>query len=109
MTGIKALLPLLAAAGVLLAGNGMQGTLIALRADIEGFSTIGVGIMGAAYFAGFLIACVVAPRMLQAVGHIRVFAALCAIAAIGTLALAIAISPLSWSAIRFAIDRKSVV
>ena len=102
MTGIKALLPLLAAAGVLLAGNGMQGTLIALRADIEGFSTIGVGIMGAAYFAGFLIACVVAPRMLQAVGHIRVFAALCAIAAIGTLALAIAISPLSWSAIRFA-------
>ncbi|MCB1480271.1 MAG: MFS transporter [Tepidamorphaceae bacterium] len=101
MTGIKALLPLLAAAGVLLAGNGMQGTLIALRADIEGFSTIGVGIMGAAYYAGFLIACVVAPRMLQAVGHIRVFAALCAIAAIGTLALAITISPLSWAAIRF--------
>lgn len=101
MTGLRPLIPLLAAAGVLLAGNGMQGTLIALRAKIEGFSTVDVGIIGATYFAGFLVACVLSPRLLQAVGHIRVFAALSAITAIGTLCLALVVDPIAWAVLRF--------
>ncbi len=101
MTGLRPLIPLLAAAGVLLAGNGLQGTVVALRADAEGFSTVYIGAMGAAYYVGFLLACVAAPKLLQAVGHIRVFAALASLAGIGTLLLVLIIDPIAWGVLRF--------
>ena len=64
-----------------------KGTLIAIRGADEGFSTVQIGIIGAGYFLGFMIATLVVSRLLQAVGHIRLFAAMAAIAASGTLVL----------------------
>ena len=87
MSSIRPLLPLLVAAGILLAGNGLQGTLIALRGQAEGFSPGLIGLMGTAYFAGFFAGCVVITQMLRSVGHIRCFAALAALDASGTLML----------------------
>ena len=48
MSSIRPLIPLLIAAGILLGGNGLQGTLIALRGAEEGFSPATIGIMGTA-------------------------------------------------------------
>ncbi len=101
MTSIRPLVPLLVAAGILLAGNGLQGTLIALRGQAEGFSPGLIGLMGTAYFGGFLAGCVVIARMLRSVGHIRCFAALAAVAACGTLMLVMVIDPIVWAAMRF--------
>ncbi|MEM7427146.1 MAG: MFS transporter [Pseudomonadota bacterium] len=101
MSRFAALIPLLTAAGILLAGNGLLGTMIALRADQEGFSPILIGVMGAAYFAGFIIACFTAAQFIRAVGHIRVFAALAAITAAGTLTMVLALNPVAWIIIRF--------
>lgn len=101
MHSLRPLIPILTAAGILLAGNGLQGTLIALRGAQEGFSPAVIGFMGTAYFAGFLIGCLVIVRMLRAVGHIRAFSALAAIAAAGTLVMAVIIDPVTWSIVRF--------
>lgn len=101
MHSLRPLIPILTAAGILLAGNGLQGTLIALRGAQEGFSPAVIGFMGTAYFAGFLIGCLVIVRMLRAVGHIRAFSALAAIAASGTLVMSVIIDPVTWSAVRF--------
>lgn len=101
MTPLKPLVPLLAAAAILLAGNGVQGTMVALRGVEEGFDTLVIGIMGTAYFAGYILACIYSPRLVEAVGHIRVFAALAAIASAATLALVIVIDPIAWTIIRF--------
>ena len=88
----------------MLAGNGLQGTLIALRGADEGFSTLMIGIIGAAYFAGFIAGCFMSfRRILRAVGHIRTFSALCAIAASGTLLLVLIIDPYVWAGLRFLI------
>ena len=87
MSTIRPLIPLLIAAGILLGGNGMQGTLIALRGAQEGFSPTLIGFMGTAYFAGFLLGCIFITRIMKSVGHIRAFSALAAIAASGTLFL----------------------
>lgn len=103
MLTIRPLLPLLIAAGVLLGGNGLQGTLIALRGASEGFSPTLIGLIGAAYYAGFLIGCAYAPRLLQSVGHIRAFAALAAATAASSLLLVMIIDPLAWTVIRFVI------
>jgi MFS family permease len=102
MSSIRPLIPLLIAAGILLGGNGLQGTLIALRGAQEGFEPSTIGFIGTAYFGGFLLGCVFVTRIMKAVGHVRSFSALAAIAASGTLMLVLIIHPLMWSVIRFA-------
>ena len=102
MNGIRPLIPILTAAGILLGGNGLQGTLIALRGAQEGFSPTTIGFMGTAYFAGFLIGCLVIVRVMRAVGHIRAFSALAALAASATLVMAVLIDATVWTVMRFA-------
>jgi len=101
MSSIKPLIPLLIAAGILLGGNGLQGTLIALRGALEGFAPATIGFMGTAYFGGFLVGCLAITRIMKAVGHVRAFSALAAIASAGTLMLVLMVDPYVWSAIRF--------
>jgi MFS family permease len=67
---------LLLGMGLLMIGNGMQGTLLGIRGEIEGFSTFEMSIVMSAYFAGFLGGSKLAPGMIRRVGHVRVFAAL---------------------------------
>ena len=61
---------------LLMVGNGLQGTLIGIRGEIEGFSTIELSIVMSAYFVGFLGASQLVPELIRRVGHVRVFAAL---------------------------------
>ena len=57
-------------------GNGLQGTLLGLRGELEGFSTFSMSVIMSAYFLGFLFASRMVPNMIRRVGHVRVFAAL---------------------------------
>ncbi|MBR9823254.1 MAG: MFS transporter [Rhodobacteraceae bacterium] len=61
---------------LLMLGNGLQGTLLGVRGEIEGFSTFQMSLVMSAYFAGFLGGSRLAPEMIRRVGHVRVFAAL---------------------------------
>ncbi|MFK7870291.1 MAG: MFS transporter [Roseobacter sp.] len=61
---------------LLMIGNGMQGTLLGIRGELEGFSTFELSIVMSAYFVGFLGGSRLAPGMIRRVGHVRVFAAL---------------------------------
>ena len=101
MNGLRPLIPILTTAGILLGGNGLQGTLIALRGAQEGFSPTDIGFMGTAYYAGFLIGCLVIVGIMRSVGHIRAFSALAAIAASATLVMAVLIDVTVWTAMRF--------
>jgi MFS family permease len=102
MSTLRPLIPLLLTAGILLGGNGLQGTLIAMRGALEGFEPSTIGFIGTFYFLGFLLGCLSITRMMRAVGHVRSFATLAAIAAAGTLLLVLVVDPVMWSAIRFA-------
>ncbi|MEZ5781114.1 MAG: MFS transporter [Rhizobiaceae bacterium] len=101
MSSIRPLIPLLIAAGILLGGNGLQGTLIALRGAREGFEPATIGLMGTAYFGGFLLGCLAITRIMKSVGYVRTFAALAAIASSGTLLLVLMVDPYAWAIIRF--------
>ena len=61
---------------LLMVGNGVQGTLLGIRGNTEGFSTYQLSYVMSAYFLGFLFGSLVAPQMIRKVGHVRVFAAL---------------------------------
>ena len=101
MSFILPLSPLLAAAGILLAGNGLQGTLIALRSAHEGFDPSLIGLMGTGYYAGFMLSCLFSARLIRAVGHIRVFSGLAAIAASASLTMVLWLDPVAWIGLRF--------
>ena len=61
---------------LLMVGNGVQGSLLGIRGEIEGFSTVEMSFVMSAYFLGFLGGSRLAPEMIRRVGHVRVFAAL---------------------------------
>ena len=68
--------PLLMGIMLLMVGNGIQGTLLGIRGNTEGFTTYQLSYVMAAYYLGFLLGSRVAPQMIRHVGHVRVFAAM---------------------------------
>ena len=81
-------------------GHGLQGTLVGVRAVIENFSYISIGIIITGYYIGILSGSLIIPHFLKKVGHIRVFAALASLASIAILLHSIFIIPFIWFFIR---------
>lgn len=100
MHDIRPLVPLLITAGILIGGNGLQGTFISLRGIEEGFSTSVIGLVGTGYFIGFVIGCVYITKVMRAIGHIRAFSALAAIASAASIMMVLVIDPVSWFLMR---------
>jgi MFS family permease len=86
--------------GVLMLGAGLQGTLLGLRATLEGFPTPVTGVIMSCYYVGYLLGTAAAPRLLRQIGHIRVFAALAAIASASILVQASFVQPVVWAVTR---------
>lgn len=100
---IRSSWPLLLGMLLLMVGNGLQGTLLGVRGDIEGFSTFWMSVIMSAYFLGFLGGSQMAPDLIRRVGHIRTFAALgSVISAVLILYPAIA-DPIAWTLLRVVI------
>src|SRR5215471_10192831 len=97
---IAATWPLLLGMGVLMLGAGLQGTLLGLRATLEGFPTPVTGIIMSCYYVGYLAGTAAAPRMLRQIGHIRVFAALAAVASATSLVQAACVQSFIWATMR---------
>jgi MFS family permease len=91
---------LLLGMALIMLGNGLQGTLLGLRATLEGFPTAVTGFVMTGYFIGFLAGSTTAPRIVQRVGHIRVFAALASLASASALIHAVFVDPWTWGAMR---------
>lgn len=83
-------------------GHGLQGTLLGVRGVLEGFSTGNMGIIMSCYYGGFLLGSLYIPRLVQRVGHIRVFAAFASLASVTILAHSIILDPFVWGLIRIA-------
>ncbi len=82
---------------LLMVGNGLQGTLIGIRGELEGFSTIELSVVMSAYFVGFLGASRLVPELIRRVGHVRVFAALASFISAVLIAYPLLANPIFWS------------
>lgn len=80
MTALRPFAALLASTALLLAGNALQTTLIGVRADLEGFGGLALGLTMAAYFVGYVFGGLYTPKLVDRVGHIRAFGVLATIA-----------------------------
>ena len=97
---LKSVTALLISVAILLTGQGLQGTLLPIRASLEAFSTISVGFIGAAYFLGFTVGCIFGAELVKRVGHIRVFLAMTALASTTALIHSLILYPWIWVLLR---------
>ena len=98
MSGTIAML--LLGLGTLLVGSGLLGTLLGIRAQLEGFSNSSIGALMAAYYLGYVMGSFLAPVLIRRVGHIRSFAALAAIGSASVLCYGLIVHPVAWAVLR---------
>jgi MFS family permease len=99
-TTIAPIAALLLSVGVLMLGNGLQATFLPIRGNIEGFSGLELGLLGSAYFGGFVLGCVLVPHVVRRVGHIRTFVALTAVASAAPLVHVLVLDSTAWMILR---------
>ncbi|MBV1896190.1 MAG: MFS transporter [Rhodobacteraceae bacterium] len=87
---------LLLGMGLLMVGNGLQGTLLGVRGQIEGFSTFEMSYIMSAYFIGFLGGSRLTPDLIRRVGHVRVFAALASFISAVMILYPVFTFPIAW-------------
>lgn len=100
---IRNLLPLsalLLGSAFLLFAGGVNGLILPIRGDQEGFSATALGFLGTGWAVGYVAGCLRTPVLVARVGHIRAFGAMCALAAIAVLVSLIVMVPWVWIALR---------
>lgn len=99
-SAIRSVGAVLASVAFLLTGHGLQLTLLPIRAALEGFSQFEIGLLGSTYFGGYVLGCIVVPRIMIRSGHPRTFAALIALAVCAALVHAMIVNPFVWMGAR---------
>lgn len=85
---------------VLLAGHGLQLTLLPLKAQALGWTNSSIGLTGSAYYLGFMLGCLTIPRLIRRVGHIRAHAVAVAVATGALLSASLSESYPLWLLLR---------
>ncbi|WP_366553822.1 MFS transporter [Aquibaculum sediminis] len=97
---LSALWALFLGIAVILLANGLQNALLGVRANMEAFPAWVTGVVMAGYFLGFLLGSIITPRLVQRVGHVRVFGAFASLASVAVLLHALFVHPLPWFTMR---------
>jgi len=87
--------------GLIMLGNGLQATLLGVRASIEDFGRTITGVVMSGYFIGIIAGCNIVPKIVNRVGHVRTFGALASLASTSILVQAIFVTPWVWWTMRF--------
>lgn len=96
LSQIRPVSGLLVSTFFLLIGSGLTGILLPLRAGLEGWSPSVIGMMGSFYAACFLTGCVLMPRLVRRVGHVRVYAVVATLASISLMGHSVFVNVPSW-------------
>lgn len=94
-------IPLLAGVALLMGATGLQSSLVSLRATVEGFPSVAVGLVASAYFLGFLVGARLSASWIGRVGHVRAFGAFASMASVMVLTHVLAVSIPVWVVARF--------
>ncbi|WP_176085255.1 MFS transporter [Martelella sp. HB161492] len=83
-------------------GNGLHGLLLPLRGAAEGYSDTSLGFLGTSWASGYVIGCILAPKLIMRIGHVRAFSGFIAIICIVALSTGILINDIAWIVLRAA-------
>ena len=91
---------LLLGSAFLLFAGGINSLILPVRGSAEGFSAISLGLLGTGWAFGYVSGCMITPRLVARVGHVRSFGVMAALAAISILASLILLTPWAWIPLR---------
>ncbi len=91
---------LLLGSAFLLFAGGINGLVLPVRGSAEGFSALSLGLLGTGWSIGYVSGCIMAPRLVANVGHIRAFGAMAALASVSLLGSAIMVDAVAWIILR---------
>ncbi|MFW5654288.1 MAG: MFS transporter [Roseicyclus sp.] len=91
---------LLLGSALLVFAGGMHGLILPVRGALEGFPASALGLLGTGWAIGYVAGCLIAPRLVGAVGHIRTFGVMCAMAAVSILLQALIVEAWAWIPVR---------
>ena len=100
-TLIKSAIAPLLSLFILILGNGLFTTLVAVRLHSEGSSALMIGLATTAYYGGLVCASFKIERFIIRVGHIRAFSAFASALAVMSLLQGIFVIPWLWLILRF--------
>lgn len=77
-----------------------MGLLLPVHAELAGLSSVTLGLLGGTYYLGFLAGCLVHPRTVRRVGHVRSYSAGAVVGAAAILMHPL-MEPAAWYGLRF--------
>lgn len=97
---LASLLAIIVGVTLLQGANGILVVILPLRMLEAGLGALEVGIVATGYAVGFLLGCLVASRLIAAIGHIRAYAVCAAGLSIAALAFTLTVDTWLWTALR---------
>lgn len=97
---VRSVASLLLSTFFMLTAGGIASYLLPLRAVAEGWSTFTVSMIATGYAIAFTAACIITPRLVKRVGHVRVFGVLTTLMAMSLILHTLIVDPVAWVFIR---------
>ncbi len=86
---------------LMMVGFGLQSYVLPVRSVAEQWSTLSISWFATGYTIGFTLSCIVTPRFIARVGHVRVFTALITLLSIAVLLCGLFVDWRAWIVFRF--------
>lgn len=86
----------------LMFAGGLNSLIIPIRGNSEGFSAFSLGLLGTSWAIGFILGSFTVPKMVQRVGHIRIFAVMASLATLAVILSSLWVNSIVWLPLRAA-------
>ena len=96
LTSLRSVLSLMLSTLLMMVGFGLASYVLPVRSVAEGWSTLTISLIATGYTLGFTISCIVTPKFVLRVGHVRVFAALITLLSIAILMCGLVVDWRAW-------------
>ncbi|WP_349433518.1 MFS transporter [Pararhizobium sp. A13] len=96
LTSLRSVFSLILSTLLMMIGFGLASYVLPVRSVAEGWSTLIISLIATGYTLGFTLSCIVTPKFVARVGHVRVFAALITLLSIAILMCGLVVDWRAW-------------
>lgn len=96
LTSFRSVISLMLSTLLMMVGFGLASYVLPVRSVAEGWSTLTISLIATGYTLGFTVSCIITPKFVLRVGHVRVFAALITLLSIAILMCGLVVDWRAW-------------
>ncbi|WEZ83973.1 MFS transporter [Rhizobium sp. 32-5/1] len=95
-SSLASVLSLMLSTLLMMVGFGLASYVLPVRSVAEGWSTLTISVIATGYTLGFTLSCIVTPKFVLRVGHVRVFTALITLLSVAILLCGLVVDWRAW-------------